>query len=311
MGFLRNLVSTRSAMQKLPPMDEIHYITDEELKQLQDCFLEIIKDVDRVCEENGICYIANGGTCLGAVRHGGFIPWDDDVDLMMPREDLKRFLEIFDSTLGDKYEITSPDSKYQLESLITAMYMKGTIKASVQTMHTDLPQGVHIDIFPIENIPKNKIVRGIKGSIAIILQYIAVSSLLKAFSDDTKKQFFYQTKAGKINYNLRMFIAAVFSFRSYDKWCTTFDRFVQCKKDTGLWGIPTDVGHYFGHVMPKEVYYPPVKCGFCDMQLNIPHDKHTYLVNAYGDYMRIPPVEEREQHWSIGFDLNPGDKTNE
>ena len=161
MGFLNNALSTRRAMQELPPMKEIHYISDEELRQLQDCFLEIIKDIDRVCRENGICYMAAGGTALGSVRHRGFIPWDDDVDLLMPRPDLKRFLEIFDRTLGDKYEITSPASKYPLESMITAVYKKNTVKASLQTMDTDLPQGVHIDIFCIESVPTNAAARRI------------------------------------------------------------------------------------------------------------------------------------------------------
>ena len=152
MSFLKTAFSTRKAMQGLPPMEEIHNISDEELKQLQACFLDIIKDIDRVCKDNDICYMAAGGTCLGSVRHKGFIPWDDDVDLLMPRKDLKKFLDLFDETLGDRYEITSPNSKYLLESMITAVYKKGTLKASVQTMGTDLPQGVHIDIFILSTI---------------------------------------------------------------------------------------------------------------------------------------------------------------
>ena len=179
MGFLKNALSTRRAMQELPPMKEIHYISDEELRQLQDCFLEIIKDIDRVCRENNICYMAAGGTALGSVRHQGFIPWDDDVDLLMPRPDLQRFLEIFDRTLGDKYEITSPASKYPLESMITAVYRKGTVKASLQTMDTDLPQGVHIDIFSIESVPVNPVARRVKGTLAMGAQYIAVSTLFR------------------------------------------------------------------------------------------------------------------------------------
>ena len=304
MGFLKNALSTRKAMQGLPEMDNIHIINDEELKQLQDCFLEIIKDIDRVCREYGICYMAAGGTALGSVRHKGFIPWDDDVDLLMPREDLKRFIEIFDEALGDKYEMTAPDSKYPLESMISAVYKKNTIKANLQTMDTDLPQGVHIDIFAIESVPVNPVIRRIKGIVAMGLQYIAVSTMFRHFSNKQKKKFFYQTRAGRFNYRLRMTVGFLFSWRSYIKWGSTFDRFVQSKKDTGLWAVPTDIGHYFGHIMPKEVYYPPVKGQFEDMMINLPHDTDAYLKNQYGDYMTIPPVEERESHWSIGFCLD-------
>ena len=304
MGFLREAFSTRKAMQELPPMAEIHNISDEELKQLQVCFLGIIKDIDRVCKENSICYMAAGGTCLGSIRHKGFIPWDDDVDLLMPRKDLKRFLEIFDKTLGDRYEITSPNSKYQLESMISAVYKKNTIKASVQTMDTDLPQGVHIDIFTIESVPLNPIVRRIKGTIAMGLQYIAVSTLFRSLTNEKKKQFFCQTSAGKINYSLRMGVGTIFSFLPCEKWASAFDQFVGCKKDTGLWAVPTDIKHYFGHIMPKDVYYPPIQGEFEDFMINLPHNPDLYLKNQYGDYMVIPPEAGREKHWSVGFCLD-------
>ena len=277
MGVLKEALSTRRTMQNLPPLDEIHYITDEELKQLQDCFLEMMKDIDRVCRENGICYMAAGGTCLGAVRHKGFIPWDDDVDLLMPRKDLKRFIGIFAETLGEQYELTSPDSPYPTESLISAVYKKGTVKASFQTMNTSLPQGVHIDIFAIDAVPENPLVRRVKGLTAIGLQYIAVSALFRELTDEKKKEFFFQTKAGRINYRMRMAVASLFAFRSAEKWAASFDRFVGCKKDTGLWAVPTDTRHYFGHIMPKAVYFPPQPAVFEDMMLMLPRNTDEYL----------------------------------
>ena len=303
MGFLKNALSTRRAMQELPPMKEIHYINDEELRQLQGCFLEIIKDIDRVCRENGICYMAAGGTALGSVRHQGFIPWDDDVDLLMPRPDLQRFLEIFDRTLGDKYEITSPASKYPLESMITAVYKKGTVKANLQTMDTDLPQGVHIDIFSIESVPLNPVARRIKGTLAMGAQYIAVSTLFRKLSNEKKKEFFFQTPAGRVNYSLRMTVGTLFSFLPAEAWARLFERAVSCRRDTGLWAVPTDIKHYFGHIMPKDVYYPPIKGPFVDFEINLPHNPDAYLENQYGDYMTIPPEAGREKHWAIGFDL--------
>ncbi len=304
MGLLKNAFSTRKAMQKSPAMDIFHELTDDELHQLQDCFLEILKDIIAVCEANHICYMAAGGTALGSVRHKGFIPWDDDVDIIMPREDLNRFVQLFDETLGDKYDMTAPNSKYPLESMIYAVYKKNTLKASLQTLDTELPQGVHIDIFAIESVPKNPVVRAVKGVTALALQYIAVSSVFRHFNSPKKKEFFYQTTAGKINYRLRMTVGFLFSFRSYEKWGNLFDRFVRGKKDTGLWAVPTDIGHYFGHIMPKSVYYPPVKGPFEDMEINLPHDPDAYLKNQYGDYMTIPPEADREKHWSVGFCLD-------
>jgi phosphorylcholine metabolism protein LicD len=218
----------------------------------------------------------------------------------------KAILEIFDRTLGDKYEITSPASKYPLESMITAVYRKGTVKASLQTMDTDLPQGVHIDIFSIESVPVNPVARRVKGTLAMGAQYIAVSTLFRKLTNEKKKEFFGQTTAGRINYALRMTVGTLFSFLPAEAWAWLFERAVSCRKDTGLWAVPTDIKHYFGHIMPKDVYYPPIKGTFEDFEINLPHDPDAYLENQYGDYMTIPPEAQREKHWSIGFDLNAG-----
>ena len=177
-------------MQIAPETEMMHELTPEELKALQACFLEIIKDIDRVCQEHGLCYMAAGGTALGSVRHKGFIPWDDDVDILMPREDLNRFVELFEECMGDKYELTTPNSdKYQLESMISAVYKKNTLKAAFLDYNTPFPKGVHIDIFAIESVPRNPIVRGIKGVTAMGLQYIAVSTLFYHYRSPEKKKF--------------------------------------------------------------------------------------------------------------------------
>ena len=136
------------------------------------------------------------------------------------------------------------------------------------------------------------------------LQYIAVSTLFYHYRSPEKKKFFSQSSAGKFNYGLRCTVGFLFSFRPYKKWGDLFDRFVRCKKDTGLWAVPTDIGHYFGHIMPKEVYYPPIKGPFEDFSINLPHDPDTYLKNQYDDYWVIPPEADREKHYSVGFCLD-------
>lgn len=301
---IKQAFSTRKVTSKLPSIKEIHEVTPEELKELQACFLEILKDIIQVCEENDICYMAAGGTCLGSIRHKGFIPWDDDVDLIMPRADLNKFVEIFDRTMGEKYELTSPNSKYQLESMITAVYKKNTLKASFYDYNTPFPKGVHIDIFAIEAVPENRIIRRFKGIFAIGLQFIAVSALFYRFRSDVKKKFFYQSGAGKFNYRLRCTIGFLFSFRPYQVWGNIFDCFVRGNEASKLWAVPTDIGHYFGHVMPKEVYFPPTKGEFEDIFINLPANPDAYLKNQYGDYMAIPPEADREKHYSVGFSLD-------
>lgn len=301
---IKNAFSTRKVMQSVPPVEIVRELTAEELKQLQCCFLEIIKDIHNVCDKHDICYMAAGGTALGAVRHQGFIPWDDDVDLLMPHDDLKKFINVFDSELGDRYEMTSPNSKYYLESMISAVYKKNTLKASFNSYNTPFPNGIHIDIFPIERVPMNPVVRFLKGYSAMALQYIAVSALFYKYRSKEKKQFFYQSFAGRINYNIRCIIGFLSSFKSYEKWGNAFDKYVQWHSPSELWGVPTDMGHYFGHIMKKEVYYPPRKAQFEDFMINVPNDTDSYLKNQYGDYMKIPDEKDREKHYSVGFSVD-------
>lgn len=301
---IRSALSTRRAEQSSAPVDIVHELSDKEMKQLQECFLEILKDVDKVCEENNICYMAAGGTCLGAIRHKGFIPWDDDVDILMPHDDLKKFIEIFDREMGEKYEMTAPNSKYYLESMISAIYMKNTLKASFSSYNTPFPKGIHIDIFPIERVPNNKIMRALKGFTSMCIQYFAVSALFYRYRNREKKEFFYQTPAGKFNYRLRCTVGFISSFLSYEKWGNAFDNYVQWHKKSKFWGVPTDMGHYFGHIMPEEVYFPPRKAKFEDFEINIPNDYDAYLRNQYDDYMTIPDEADREKHYSVGFSVD-------
>ena len=300
---LKEALSTRKALQKKPNIDLIKELSDEDVKALQGVFLEMLKDLDRVCAEHHITYMAAGGTALGAVRHKGFIPWDDDVDILMPRKDLDRFVEIFDGAMGEKYGLTSPNTKYMLESNISAIYKKHTRKVSFEAYNTPYPKGIHVDIFAIETVPMNPLVRRIKGTVAMGLQFIAVSTRFYHYRSAEKKRYFYQSTAGKINWNLRCVTGAMFSFLSYETWGNLFDRFVRGPKESRLWAVPTDIGHYFGHIMPKSVYYPPKKMKFEDMELYVPRDTDTYLRNQYGDYWTIPPVEDREKHYSVEFSL--------
>lgn len=296
--------STRKSMAEVKDYELLHDMTDEELKALQNCFLEILEDIIMVCNKYDICYILAGGTALGAVRHNGFIPWDDDVDLIMPRKDLNRFVQIFDQELGSKYELCTPNADpHMVSSLITEVYKKNTLKTIMMNINTPFPKGVHIDIFPIECVPEKKMERNIKGIISLVAQYWTVSSLLYTYRDPRVEKFLGQTIAGKINYRIRMIFGFLSSFRSYDFWYNHYDKFIR-GKDSDLWAVPTDIGHYFGHIMPKKVYFPPIKGVFEGMEVNLPHDVDTYLKNQYGDYMKIPPIEERERHYFVDFCLD-------
>ena len=97
----------------------------EVLRKLQKAEVEILKDFDALCEKHGIDYFVCGGTAIGGVRHQGFIPWDDDIDIGMTREDYEHFLKVADSEYGDKYGVINPDRDSSFPAILTKWYRKG------------------------------------------------------------------------------------------------------------------------------------------------------------------------------------------
>lgn len=273
------------------------------MKKLKQCLLEMYVDIFKVCEKYNIKVMLGGGSALGAVRHGGFIPWDDDLDLLMSREDYDKFISVFDNELSDLYEITSPNSKYNVSNIFTKVYKKNTELVEIFNLNADTPKGVYVDIFPIEYIPENMIIRFAKGFVANVIYYIGNSVLIYQLRNDILKAFFSASIKGKINYKLRTSIGFFGSFISYKKWFNFYDNYLARGKISSLCGIPSGRGHYFGEILPKDVFFPPKEVTFEGLKAYVPNNVDLYLRNLYGDYMEIPPIEKRERHYYIKFNV--------
>ena len=126
---------------------------NEDLIKLQKAETEILSEVIRVCDENGITYFAVGGTALGAVRHSGFIPWDDDVDIGMLREDYERFLKIAPEKLKKGYTLCSAESEPNMPSYFAKVRKDGTVFKEESSKNIKMHHGIFLDVMPYDKIP--------------------------------------------------------------------------------------------------------------------------------------------------------------
>ncbi len=290
--------------------NKLHDITDDERKEIHKCLLHMLKDIISVCEKHHITYMLGGGSALGAVRHKGFIPWDDDLDINMPRHDYEKFIAVMHEELGEFYDFSYPQSN-NVDYSFLKIYKKDTIFKEV---FNDMScNGIWIDIFPIEYAPNNKLVRQVKGVIAdVILHGVAASLLIAQKNNSETKKVYSKNVRSKCRYYWARIIGTFMFFISYKKVVNFFDSFVKCENKSDVMTVPTGRAHYLGECLPADVIFPVRKMMFCGIETNVYHGVDKYLTKLYGDYMQIPPENKRERHYILEFyvDENIKWKTN-
>ena len=265
-----------------------------DLRTLQLFELDMLRDIKRVCESNGLCYYLYSGTLLGAVRHRGFIPWDDDIDIAMPYSDFLRFLEIGQAALGENYflQTTDTDESFQLG------YAR--VRRNCTTMIRDWEcdaghHGVWIDIFPLISVGGKLDVR-LKKIMIPLTNILCLSQ--EAF--DKNRDWMRKTIGGGKVALLSMLRRLLGKNRKRAaKWIR--------QKLYGQSGKP-NVAEAWGSitaVVPAEVFRgEPVELLFEDEYFRVPPDYDGALRYKYGDYMQLPPEEKRRSnHGDMIIDL--------
>ena len=285
---------------------KLRNLTDDETIRLRQVFLKTYYDVSKVCEKYGLTFMLCGGSVLGAVRHKGFIPWDDDLDAAMIRKEYDVLVSVFDKELGDKYVLTAPNRNGTARNRFPQILVKGTRFVELGSNPNNEMNMIKIDLFIIENYPENKFHRIFRGLRCSFLMLIASS--VGAYQSNNKdiEDFLSTSDIGKKFINRRKIIGKLFSFKSKQKWIDSVDNACNYKIETNLKGIPTGRRHYFGEICSSSTFVPAVKVPFEDIEVFIPADSDGYLRNLYGpDYMVLPPEEKREHHAiiDIAFDV--------
>lgn len=294
--WLHNMTDARSSLNIQKNDDLLVEINEDQRSALQREILTMYKDLLQVCKQYNITPYLIGGSALGAVRHKGFIPWDDDIDVGMSRKDYAQFVRIFENKLSDKYILNAPNISEKPKTRFTKIIKKGTIFREVTDLDNS-ENGIFLDIFIIENIPRNKVLRKIKGSYCNLLQFI--SSQVYLYENDNEALRALYSRSGEENYKSRMRIGRVFSFVSSVKWFNMVDKAVQYRKETGIYGITTGRKHYFGEIFEEKVFFPAKYKDFEDIKAPVFNDTDTYLTNLYHNYMDIPSEDKRERHYVV------------
>lgn len=279
--------------------DDIIILDDNEIKLYQNELLRIIKDIVPFFEKHGIDYSLSGGSILGAVRHKGFIPWDDDIDINIPRKSYNKLLEIFDIELGESYYLQTPKSNPELGLLVTQIRKKGTVARRKYDWNSPKEQcGISIDLYIVENTFNNGALRFIQKYSSLMLNFGV--SAVRNFNNRNLPEKIKVLEEREVKYsNMKLLFGRVLKIIPLKKWLSWNDKCNSCCKDwnSKYVAIPTGRKHFPKEIYKREDMSVYKKGVFEGEKLNIPIFSEEYLKIFYGeDYMNIPPKGKREKH---------------
>lgn len=283
--------------------DFLYELSEEESCKLKECLLEIFDDLLAVCGKYNIKCCLAGGSALGAIRHKGFIPWDDDLDVFMTRDDINVLLSVFDEELSSKYVIQAPNSKYECANNFIKIRKKHTELIEMDTVKLSTHRGIYIDVFPLDYSPNKDIIAWLKAKFVDFLAVMGVSQFMYMNRNEIVEKFYNSSEKGRRNYLMRLRIGRLASFLTYEKWYNIFDKASQGRRSNYI-TIPSGRGHYMKERLPVDVFLPFTEATFEGRKVCIPNNADAYLKNLYGNYMTMPSIEKRERHYIVKIDFN-------
>lgn len=270
-------------MDKMSNIDLLHKVD-----------LDIVKAVVKVCDENSLMYYMLGGTMLGAIRHEGFIPWDDDIDIGMPREDYEQFLEIAPKLLPDHFKIVNYRNTPKYQYYITRVLDTETKVEEERIGNENRYTNASIDIFPIDGTPNNSFLRRIY--FFRVLYHRALMSLCYKDSIDRRRP---RGKAERLLLWV-MERLPVEKMTSPYKQKEKIDKLLRKQKVEGAAYIGNIMGAYrTKEIVPSYFYGEGKMYQFEDIELRGMDKFDEYLTWTYGDYMKLPPEDKRKTHFKI------------
>lgn len=265
------------------------------IASLQTKMLEILEELIRVCEENKLTYFACGGTCIGALRHNGFIPWDDDLDVFMPRPDYERLWRLRDKFQEGKYKLCRTNSEKNYHHRVQQLVDLNTTFVNKRSVDENIEHGVYIDILPLDACAPTKTGRLRQMWQAMVFSVYNVQCLPEFHGGTLFRTVVSIALKAIPSKKLRFKI-----WSNCEKNMTKFD----WSKATQIIELTASM-QVMRHPYPKAWFAGVIKHKFEDIEVNLPSGFDQYLRQVFGEYMTMPPENERyPRHNTVIIDLD-------
>lgn len=262
--------------------------TEKELQKVKSVELDIFKEIIRLCNIHNISYFTVGGTTLGAVRHNGFIPWDDDIDIGMLREDYERFLKIANDELGTQYYVHHFTLDKKTPQYFIKIRKRGTVFVEKTSKHIKPYNGIFVDIMPYDKLPKDiKLIKKYRRSINFWSQLYLGKLLWIVDCPNNKFKFWICSIIRSIMHILLIPVTRRYLFSKLDAAMKKYNN------EPGL--VYTSRGYKVFDSHLNDLF-PTKKHSFENMEVMIPFNATKLLEQQYGNWKELPPEDKRINH---------------